>query len=356
MESKSANLFAKETAMNILFAINLIGATSGGGLFLQAKNTAKYLTERGVSITFHQPWERIDFKTIDAVHIFGAGLGTYHFARELFARKIPVFLSPVFFSTHSAYQLQHGIHLQNIFRKVISGTFTDFGMTAEMCKRATAIFPNSNAEAQLLKEAFGIDEKKISIIPNGVDERFYFATSDEFVKTYGQENFVLNVGYWGERKNTLRLICALKKLDIPSVLIGRISGDEYAKECIKKIADARNITVREEIRNDSSLLASAYSAASVFVLPSLFETPGISALEAGLAGTNVAITSVGGTKEYFQSFAEYLEPTSETSIETAILKSFSLQKNNTLREHLRKYFLWNVVAEKTEAAYVLYLQ
>jgi glycosyltransferase involved in cell wall biosynthesis len=356
MESKFANLLAKETAMKILVATNLIGATSGGGLFLQAKNTAQHLTERGVHITFHQPWERIDFKTIDAVHIFGAGLGTYHFARELFTKKIPVFLSPVFFSTHSASHLQHGMYVQNIFRKVISGTLTDFGMTAEMCLRAHAVFPNTNAEAQLLKEAFGIDEKKITVLPNGVDERFYFATPEEFVRTYRKEQFALHVGYWGERKNTLRLIRVLKKLHIPSVLIGSNSNDDYAKECKKEIADAGNITVMEEMQNDSSLLASAYSAASVFILPSLFETPGISALEAGIAGTNIAITSVGGTKEYFQSFAEYIEPISETSIEKAIQISLSRERTNTLREHIRKSFLWNVVAEKTEEAYKKFLK
>ena len=38
------------------------------------------------------------------------------------------------------------------------------------------------------------------------------------------------------------------------------------------------------------LLASAYAAARVFALPSWFETPGLAALEAALAGCSVAIT------------------------------------------------------------------
>jgi len=43
------------------------------------------------------------------------------------------------------------------------------------------------------------------------------------------------------------------------------------------------------------MLASAYAACDVFVLPSMFETPGIAALEAGLAGAKIVITKYGGT-------------------------------------------------------------
>ena len=46
-------------------------------------------------------------------------------------------------------------------------------------------------------------------------------------------------------------------------------------------------------------LASAYAAARVFALPSWFETPGLAALEAGLAGCAVAITPYGSTRDYF---------------------------------------------------------
>ncbi len=56
------------------------------------------------------------------------------------------------------------------------------------------------------------------------------------------------------------------------------------------------------------LLASAYAAARVFALPSWFETPGLAALEAALAGCAVVITPYGSTREYFGDLVEYARP------------------------------------------------
>ena len=77
------------------------------------------------------------------------------------------------------------------------------------------------------------------------------------------------------------------------------------------------------------LLASAYAACDVFVLPSQFETPGIAALEAGLAGAKIVITPVGGTKRsYFGNNAIYVEPTSTENIAEGILAALKNKKDN----------------------------
>ena len=55
--------------------------------------------------------------------------------------------------------------------------------------------------------------------------------------------------------------------------------------------------------HDDPLLASAYAAARVFALPSWFETPGLAALEAALAGARWSITPFGCTREYFGDHA-----------------------------------------------------
>jgi glycosyltransferase involved in cell wall biosynthesis len=99
------------------------------------------------------------------------------------------------------------------------------------------------------------------------------------------------------------------------------------------------------------MLASAYAASSLFVLPSLFETPGIAALEAGLAGSRIAITKYGGTDEYFGQHAEYIEPTRITSIRNAIERALNTEKNDSLQKHIRSKYLWENVAEKTANAY-----
>jgi len=105
------------------------------------------------------------------------------------------------------------------------------------------------------------------------------------------------------------------------------------------------------LKNDDELLASAYAAADVFVLPSLFETPGIAALEAGLAGAKIVITPYGGTKEYFGTMAEYVEPRSVASIRNGILRALAKKNDSRLQEHIRREFLWQRIAAKTAAVY-----
>jgi glycosyltransferase involved in cell wall biosynthesis len=341
--------------MTILFASNHIGASATGGLSIQATKTAEHLQKAGVHIIFHNAWEEINTNTIDAVHIFGAGIGTYHFAREIFRKKIPIFLSPVFFSLHSSSKLQLATAAQMAFRKVMKGTWTDIGMVAELCNWATGIFPNTNEEAKLLVEGLKADAKKIVVIPNGVDEQFATATPELFTQEYGIENFILNVGYFGARKNTLLFLQTVNALKRSAVIIGKSSNDEYSLLCKKEIATG-NILHIEQLPNATPLLASAYAAARVFCLPSLYETPGISALEAGLTGTPIAITQYGGTKEYFLHYAEYIDPYSRTSIESALHNAQQKGRDAQLTAHIRNNYLWSNVAEQTAEGYQRFLE
>jgi glycosyltransferase involved in cell wall biosynthesis len=98
-------------------------------------------------------------------------------------------------------------------------------------------------------------------------------------------------------------------------------------------------------------LASAYAACKVFVLPSLYETPGLSALEAALAGANICITKEGATREYFSDFAFYCDPHDINSIREAIFKAYEASKSDKLRDHILKNFTWNRAAKATLEAY-----
>ena len=62
------------------------------------------------------------------------------------------------------------------------------------------------------------------------------------------------------------------------------------------------------VDHDDPILESAYAAARVLALPSWFETPGLVALEAALAGTAVVVTPHGCTREYFGDRVGYARP------------------------------------------------
>jgi glycosyltransferase involved in cell wall biosynthesis len=147
------------------------------------------------------------------------------------------------------------------------------------------------------------------------------------------------------------LIQALGKINHPAVIIGRIIKGEYGDACVREAAKYKHILLIDGLDNSSDLLASAYAACDVFVLPSMFETPGIAALEAGLAGAKIVITPHGGTREYFGGMATYVEPGSVESIREGIASSLKRTRNTELREHIKKKFLWQRVAERTASAY-----
>jgi glycosyltransferase involved in cell wall biosynthesis len=105
------------------------------------------------------------------------------------------------------------------------------------------------------------------------------------------------------------------------------------------------------VDHDSDLLASAYAACDTFVLPSLFETPGIAALEAGLSGAKVVITPHGGPREYFGSMADYVNPYDVQDIRRGILKALDRPRNDVLATHIAARFLWKHVAIRTAEVY-----
>jgi len=190
-----------------------------------------------------------------------------------------------------------------------------------------AVTPNTTEEGKLFIDAFGVSEKKLIVVPNGVEERFAHAAPGLFEREYGIKNFILSVGHIGpERKNILRLMEALERIDHPAAIIGCIENTPSGRACLERARRNPRLLIVDAIPHDSMLLASAYAACDVFVLPSQFETPGIAALEAGLAGAKIVITPVGGTKEYFGIDALYVEPTSTKNIAEGIQRALKNKK------------------------------
>ena len=323
-----------------------------GGPRTQILQTKRCLEECGVNVSLFESWKDLRSETIDLIHLFGANVGTYHLAREIHKIGIPFVVTPIFYSRHSAPFVRAVIGVNQALRSAARGLWTDYKFVRDICFWSKSVLPNTFRECRLVEKGLGVPNEKIMMVPNGVEERFYRADPALFNRTYGLENFILNVGHIGpERKNVLKLIQALKRINNPSVIIGRIEDNAYGRSCILEAKKNPRLLILDSLPYDSELLASAYAASDVFALPSQFETPGIAALEAALAGAKIVITKYGGTEEYFGSLAEYVEPTSVELIHHGILAALNREKNSALREHMRQEFLWERVAEKTLHVY-----
>lgn len=324
------------------------------GIYIQALQTKKYLEEMGVEVRLFSPWDSSSvLKESDIFHIFKADFANYDLARYLNEFDKKFVASSIFYAKYSPKLVRAVSKVEQWAQKhVMKGISVDYGFVREVCSWAEHVLPNTIDEGKYIEQAFDIPSSKISMIPNGVEDRFLQADPELFYKTYGVKDFVLNVGHIGvERKNTLSLLKAMRNIDHPIVVIGRVSNNKEAELCFEEAKKNKNIILIEGLEHDSEMLASAYAASSVFALPAYFETPGIAALEAAITGSEVVITPHGGTKDYFADMAEYVDPYSVDSISKAIEKSLNKESDGKLKQHIVDNFLWQRVAEKTMDIY-----
>jgi glycosyltransferase involved in cell wall biosynthesis len=335
----------------ILAGYQAVGLIHGGPL-TQILKSAENLPGEGVEAELLDPWKPLRKDSADCVHLFSAGIGTYHLAREIHQLGIPLVVSPILFSRHSAGFLRMSLRASRLLERTGPGLWSDYGLAADICGWASRVVPNTQAEADLVAEGLGVPREKIRIVPNGVDPRFLTADPEPFRRQFGLEKFILNVGHIGPgRKNVLGLIRALAGIDVPAVIVGRVTGGPYGDACVREAAQNKRIRLVGPLPNDSPLLASAYAACEVFALPSQYETPGIAALEAGLAGAKIVITPHGGTREYFGDLATYVDHRSVESIRTGIRNALDAPRDSQLKDRIRKNFLWGHVAARLAAVY-----
>jgi glycosyltransferase involved in cell wall biosynthesis len=338
--------------MNVLFVSLQSVSMVHGGPHTQVLETARHLEPLGVRTTLFNPWASFRPEDYDLAHVFGANIGTFEIAQRLHQFGLRTVVSPIFFTRHGPGVIRTVRAMERAAGWFGRGIWSDYGLSARICGMAVLNLPNTAAEGRLVERGLGIPSDRIRVVPNGVDGRFLNADPEPFYRQYGVRDFILNVGHIGShRKNVLNLIRAVRNLDLPTVIIGKIHRNAYSETCLREAASARHIRIIEGLPNDSDLLASAYAACRVFALPSFYETPGIAALEAGLAGARVVITPYGGTQEYFGDRVTYVDPRSVVSIRRGIELAANAPVPDDLKDRIAQEYLWPRIAEKTLAAY-----
>jgi len=327
---------------------------SPGGGENQLVQTGKHLEDLGLTIRLFSPWiDRVDEARL--IHLFGMSHEGLQLARVAQARGIGVVLSPIcWYEPRAIAFLAPGLgrRMWDLAKYAVKRTLPRWpSWRRELLNLADFVLPNSTSEAQQLVRLFALNPNKIRVVPNGVLSTLTHASPDRFRAEYGENDFVLYVGRIEPRKNVLRLVEAVSLIGLPLVVIGSPPAGcaAYAEAC-RNAAD-RNVIWIDAVDHDDPILASAYAAARVFALPSWFETPGLAALEAALAGAAVVITPFGCTHEYFGERAEYARPDRPRQIAQAILKAWDSGPDPRLASHVGTRFLWSDVAQRTAEVY-----
>lgn len=289
--------------MKVLFNTYPMAFHTPGGGEIQLQQYRWHLDRRGVNVTLLDLWNP-GFKNHEVVHYFSCMSGSLHFCAFVKSIGMPLVVSPNLWITEESKSKYPFDEIRLIF------------------VMADRVVCNSNAECDLLAKIFNIPREKFFTVYNGIDQYFLKPVDGQlFRDAFGiTGKFVLNVANVEPRKNQLELVRAMKAHpELQLVLIGHVRDQAYADACFAE--GGEQLRYIGPVGHESDLLRSAYSACSVFALPSTLETPGLAALEAFATGAPVVVTAEGCTREYFGDGATYVNHDDTAGIAEAIGKN-----------------------------------
>jgi glycosyltransferase involved in cell wall biosynthesis len=337
-----------------------------GGDTVQAVQTARHLADLGIATEIKLADEVIDYKQYDLLHFFNLTRPADILYHSKKAGK-PFVISTIL-CNYGEYDKYHRDGIGTLFRvlptdkieylKTIARWLlgkdhlasTDYAWKGqrksivEILKKAAMILPNSISEYQRITKTYSC-KTKYRIVPNGVDQHLFQRNCAVKKDT----RMVLCVARIEGIKNQLNLIKALNNTRYNLLLIGSHAPNQkdYYNKC-RSIA-AANVSFIDHVPQDE--LVKYYQQAKVHILPSWFETTGLSSIEAAVMGCNIVITDKGDAKEYFGSNAFYCDPGQPQSILAAVEKASNCKYNENLHQMILKRYTWKQAAIQTLKAY-----
>jgi glycosyltransferase involved in cell wall biosynthesis len=338
-----------------------------GGDTIQVMQTARHLRRLGVMVDVKLTNEHIDYSQYALLHFFNAIRPAdilYHIRN---AAK-PYVVSTIFVD-YTEYEKQHrkgtagmvfrsfssdGIeYLKTIARKLLcrdslrSLSYVWNGQQRSVryvLDNASLLLPNSKSEYKRLQNRYQVAADH-TIVTNGVDDRLFINGN-----TYAKDPLlVICVARIEGIKNQLNLIKALTGTKYRLLLIGSPAPNQlaYYRACRKAAGD--NVSFIGHVKQED--LNHYYQIAKVHVLPSWFETTGLSSLEAAIMQCNIVVTKKGDTTEYFGDHAFYCDPSEPQSIYDAIAKAAQSGTDPALQQKISTQHTWQRAAEQTKGAY-----
>ena len=341
--------------------------TVRGGDTIQILETARHLRLLGVSVDVCLTSDIIDYQQYDLLHFFNIIRPAdilYHIKKS----KKPYVVSTIYID-YSGFDKKHrkgvagfvfrflssdGIEYvktisRAILRKDSLRTYRYLAMgqrraIRKILKNALCLLPNSSSEYKRREEQYRCSND-FYIINHGINPALFIEKKD----IERNPLLVICVARIEGIKNQLNLIKALNNTEFTLLIIGAASPNQasYYQAC-KNLAQ-KNIHFIDHVPQNE--LVSYYQLAKVHVLPSWFETTGLSSLEAAAMGCNIVITLKGDTYDYFGKDVFYCDPASPDSILSSIRLAANSNTNQALSAKIIEKYNWQTASEQTLYAY-----
>lgn len=277
--------------------------------------------------------------------------------------------APLLLTCPSVLTIKTMHHLH--FGKEIGWSRTWFrrAMVYASARRATLIIANSQSNRDDIVNSLGVPAERVVVIHEAVDRRCFrtdlpTAVMESYLGARGiKRPYILNVSSIWRYKNQVSLVRAYAQLvreqDIPHqlVLVGGSDQPDYAAE-VRAAVSQSGLEERVCFTGfiPHSELAYLYCGATAFVYPSLFETFGLTLLEAMACGVPVICSDSSSLPEIAGGAALLVNPERAEDIAAAI---WEIVSNQSLRYALvgkgfRRVgeFSWQKTAAETLDVYL----
>lgn len=338
-----------------------------GGDTVQALQTARLLENYGIAADVKLTHEKIDYDHYQLLHFFNITRPA-DILHHIQKTNIPFVVSTILVN-YSEYDKKHRSGFSGmLFRYLAADTVeyikallrwirgSDRMMSLsfiwkgqkrsihEILAKTSLLLPNSFSEYTRLSKMYSQPGNYL-VVPNAVDSTLFRYNSQ--VKK--EDNLILCVARIEGIKNQLNLVKALNNTKYRLLIIGDATPNQlaYYEACRRAAAD--NIHFIPQLPQQE--LVPYYQRARVHVLPSWFETTGLSSLEAAAMGCTIVVTAKGDTREYFGDAAVYCDPACSKSIYEAVATACLLPPDEALRIKIATQYTWQQASQRTAEGY-----
>jgi len=191
----------------------------------------------------------------------------------------------------------------------------------------------SRFTAAQVSRGFGIDSRRIEIVPNGVGTEFHVSAEPLDLPDGLEPGYILFTGTMEPRKGLGELLDAWSRL-APRPRLVIAGGRGWGLERLRKSLEAHEASGEIVLTGyvPTARLADLYRGAALFVYPSRDEGFGIPPLEAMACGTPVVATRAGAIPEVTGEAAILVPPADPDALHQAIRRAL---ESDALRRELR---------------------